>query len=552
MINRYTNPVQNTLEQYVPLPFNELMQAGAAIQQRGDLAEQQQMAVQAGLASMEALAPAHAQFRDKFANDYKASATSLLDKYQGNTSNPEFIRDIKRLNMQFSGDPRLQTIKQGNELYKQNQQIAAKMKAEGKLYIQPEFSGVDERGNLSANVPGVTGVNTLEDWTKAGMIAHGSMEDIGTKSTNSRNLDKWKKTLNSDVEGQAKLKQAFIQQGLSPERADQAVKNSIQGLVNQYGVETKTNTALLNYGLNERQFAYQKQQDAAKLDLDRYKAETARKKAEGKGGEDLIKAPSFNEFNNRVGSVGTVKDSEGKELATVFGSGYSQYGSSNVPVKNKTISGKIYDISSGKTVPVSKSVAISEGTSKGYLNVWVDSKSGQLLQGNAGAKQQPKIDYINGQPYAYKNGKPYRVEERTVEEISYNSTAGKKDGTEAEKNPSIKTFYREAAPKEAMREMGYSNAYYGGMGRTQHGSIYDSQNKIKLDDKFINSNQELREYYPAFKDAQKKVNNGTATQSDVDLLKQLQSYDSRKSTYDREILPYFKDQSKTKTIVDEE
>lgn len=540
-INKYTQPIQNTLEQYVPLPFDELLKAGSLIQERGDLAEQQQMQVQTGLASMEALAPGYSQFRDKFANDYKSSATTLLDKYQGNTSNPEFIRDIKRLNMQYSSDPRLQTIKQGNDLYRQNQQIAAKMKAEGKLYIQPNFTGVDERGNLTANVPGVEGVNTLEDWTKAGMIAHQSTEDIGTKTTNSRNLKKWRDSINSDTQGRDRLKQAYIQQGLSPDRAEQAVKNTIQGLVNQYGVETKTNTALLNYGLNERQFAYQRQQDAAKLDIDRFKAETARLKAQGAGAEDVTKAPSFNDFTNRVGTIGVTGE---KNKRFIFGSGVSQYGTNDKPVKNQTISGKIYDISEGDFSPQSKSIAVREGTLKGYMNAWVDKKTGKLLE-TPTATSKPRIEYINGKPFGYKNGKPYEVEERTVAEYNYNAA---KEG----QDPDIRTVYKQASPKEAMREMGYSNAYYEGMGRTQHGSVFDTQNKVKLDDKFIRTNAELKEYYPAFIDAKNKVNSGKATQADVDLLKQLEAFDSRKSIYDREVLPYFKDQSKTKTIVEED
>lgn len=541
MINKYVQPIQNTLEQYIPLPFDELVKAGSLIQERGDQIEQQQMAVQTGLSSMEALAPGYSQFRDRFAADYRNSATTLLDKYQGNTSNPEFIRDMRRLNLQYSSDPRLQTIRQGNELYKQNQQIAAKLRAEGKLFIQPNFTGVDERGNLTSTVPQIEGVNTLEEWANAGKIAHSSMEDIGTKSTNSRNLKRWRDSINNDTANKERLKQAYIQQGMTPQRAEQAVNNTIQGLINQYGVETKTNTALLNYGLNERQFAYQQQQDRNKLDLDRYKAETARLKAEGSAKDQTIKAPSFNEFTNRVGSVGTI--GEGSNQRTIFGSGFSQYGTTDKNIKNTRISGKIYNVSEGQDKPGSKTIDIADGTLKGYFNAWVDKKTGQLLHTET-PTSKPRIEYINGKPYAYRNGKPYEVEERTLAEYNYN--AGTKD------KPELKTIYKEAAPKEAMREMGYSNAYYQGLGRTQHGSILDTQGKVKLDDNFIKSNAELSQFLPAFKDAQNKVNRGIATEADIQLLKQLEAYDSRKSVYDNEILPYFKDQSKTKTIVEDE
>lgn len=538
-INKYTNPIQNTLEQYVPIPFQEMLQAGAKIQERGDLAEQQQIQVQSGLSSMEALTPGYANFRDKFANDYKTSAGSLLDKYQGNTSNPEFIRDIKRLNTQYAADPRLSTIKQGNELYKQNQQIATKLKAEGKLYIQPDFTGLDTRGNLTANVPSIQGVNTLEDWTNAFKVAHESMEDIGNKTTNTRNLSNAKKSILGDTLGQAKLLKAYIQQGLSPEDAQRALQSNITGLVNTYGKVEKVNTGLLNYDLNVSQFDYQKQKDKQALDLDKYKAETARLKTAGKGDVNT-NAPSFNEFTNRLGSIGEIGDTKNKQY--IFGSGYSQYGTSDKAVKNEKVSGKIYDISSGDLKPTSKSIDIVDGKIKGYMNAWVDKKTGELLKTDT-PTSKPKLQYINGKPFAYKDGKPYEVEERTVAEYNYN--AGTKD------KPDLRTIYKEAAPNEAMREMGYSNAYYEGMGRTQHGNIFDSNKKVKLDDKFIESTPELRGYLPAFKDAQDKVNKGTQTKDDLDLLNILQNYDSRKSIYNKEILPYFENQGKTKSIVQE-
>lgn len=539
-ISRYTKPVEQTLEQYVPLPFQEMMQAGKAIQERGDLAEQQQMATQAGLSSMEALAPGYAQFRDSYANDFKTKASTLLDKYQGNTSNPEFIRDIKRLNVQFSTDPRLSTIKQGNELLRQNQQIAAKMKAEGKLFIQPEFKGVDERGNLTANIPGVEAVNTLEDWTKAGSIAHGSMEDIGNKTTNARNLANWKKAIVGDVAGQERLFRAYQQQGLSPEAAKRAVQSNITGLVNQYGKEEKINTGLLNYGLAQQEFAYRKQKDKEQMDIERFKAQTARDKALGSKKDQYVTAPSFNEFTNRVGAIANI-GKEGKE--TIFGSGQSQYGTVNQEVKNQKISGKIYDISDGNIKPVSKTIDVSEGTLTGYKNAWVNKKTGELLKTDT-ETSKPKIQYINGKPYGYKKGIPYEIEERTVAEYNYN--AGTKD------KPEIKTFLKTAAPKEAMREMGYSNAYYEGMGRTQHGSAFDSTGKAKLDYDFIKSNiasspGELEQV----RKAEQAFNSGTASPEQRQLLEIIQGFDTRKSIYDKEILPYFENQGKAKNITNE-
>lgn len=543
-INRYVTPVQNTLEQYVPLPFDDMLRAGQIIQQRGDLAEQQQMQVQTGLSSMEALAPAHAQFRNQFANSYREQAGSLLDKYQGNTSNPEFIRDMKRLNTQYANDPRLQVVKQANDVLRQNQQIAAKLRAEGKLFLQPQFTGVDERGNLTSAVGGIEAVNTLEEWNNRFKVAHDSMEDVGMRTTNKRNLDKTRKLILEDIKNggpeSTRLMQAYMQQGLSPERARQAVVSNLTGLTNQYGVVDRANTALMNYGLQSAEFAYRRQRDQQQLDLDRYKAQTARQKAQGsQKAQQIAATPSFNEFQNRVGSIGEI--GEGDNRSFLFGSGYSQYGTSNKPIKNQRIGGKIYDVGSGSRTPESKTINISDGTLKGYVNAWVDKKTGKLLETTT-PTSRPRIEYRNGKPYAFKDGKPYEVEERTLAEYNYN--AGTKD------QPELKTFYKAAAPKEAMKEMGYSNAYYEGMGRTQHGNVFDSNNRARLDYNFIKSNitrnpDEIRR----LQDAEKAFNQGTATDIQRQYLEALQSFDTRETIYNNEILPYFENQGKSKSIV---
>jgi len=78
-LNRFSGQgVQNTLEQYIPLPFQEMMQAGQAYQQRGDAVEQKQQEVELGLSSMEALAGEHQKFRDSFVNDYRKKSTEIL------------------------------------------------------------------------------------------------------------------------------------------------------------------------------------------------------------------------------------------------------------------------------------------------------------------------------------------------------------------------------------------------------------------------------------------------------------------------------------------
>lgn len=256
-ISRYTTPIEQTLEKYVPVPMDTLYKAAEAIQQRGDLAEQAQAQTEFGLASMEALAPEYKNFVNSYVNEYKTKASDILSKVGGNTSNPDFVREIKRLNTQFASDPRLQVIKQGNEAIKQNQQLAARMKAEGKLFINPQFTGVDERGQLTANVPQVEGVNVLDEWMKTGAIAHSSIVDVGKGlETNEPNLNAWKQAVMNDVEGQSKLMRAYISQGYSPEQAKVAVQTELQGLINTYGVRSNK-----NYELERLNLAYQERND---------------------------------------------------------------------------------------------------------------------------------------------------------------------------------------------------------------------------------------------------------------------------------------------------
>lgn len=265
-INRFSRPLDQTLEQYVPLPFEQLNQAAAAIQQRGDLAAQQQAQTELGLASIEALAPEHRNFVNNYVNDYRTQAGALLDKVGGNTSNPDFVRGIKQLNTQFSSDPRLQVIKQANEKIKLNDQLSAKMRAEGKLFINSPFSGLDARGNLSADVPQIQGVNVLDRWSAAGKIAHDSIVDNGKGwKTNKPNLDSWKQTINNDVEGRSQLMRAYMSQGYTPEQAQQAVETQVQGLVNQYGVKTDRDYEYDRLILAQREAAERRTQQAQQV-----------------------------------------------------------------------------------------------------------------------------------------------------------------------------------------------------------------------------------------------------------------------------------------------
>lgn len=234
-ISKYTKPLEQTLEQYVPLPFEEMMQAGKAIQMRGDQADAQNAAVETGLGSMEALAQGQSKFRDTFVKDYRTQASNLLDKYKGNTSDPEFIRESRKLNLTYAADPRLQTIKQTNEFLKSQEKIKQELGAKGIKYIDPNrnFSGVDAQGNLIAPSSSVRGTNFDEDITKSFLQIKDNLTDNGRGwKTNKPNLDNlagnWIKNLDSNPVTRDAI-DYYKQQGMS----DQQAKQATAGLIKQ-------------------------------------------------------------------------------------------------------------------------------------------------------------------------------------------------------------------------------------------------------------------------------------------------------------------------------
>lgn len=235
-ISKYTRPVEQTLEQYVPLPFEEMMMAGKAIQARGDQAEATNTAVETGLGSMEALAPGQSKFRDTFVKDYRTNAQSLLEKYKGNTSDPEFIRESRKLNLTYAADPRLQTIKQTNEFLKSQEKIKQELDAKGIKYIDPNrgFKGVDDKGNLiSPNTNGVRGTNFDEDITKSFLQIKDNMIDNGRgMKSNKGNLDNLAKSWMSNLDSNPVTRDAidyYKQQGMT----DAQAKAATVGLVKQ-------------------------------------------------------------------------------------------------------------------------------------------------------------------------------------------------------------------------------------------------------------------------------------------------------------------------------
>lgn len=457
MINRYSKSVDNTLEEFVPLPLEMMLKAGQAIQQRGDLAEQQRDQTEVGLGSIETRAAGHKDFINKFVNDFRTESAAALEKVGMNTSNPEFIREMNKIKLKYAADPRLQTIKIANEKLKMEEQIAAKLKAEGKLFIRPEFNGVDERGNLTDNVQGVEAVNTLDDWNKQFAIAHQSMQNDGKgHETNRGNLNRARQIIEHDIKtggpSSSKLIQAYVQQGMNPQQAKAAVATQLESLVNSYGVVDKRDW-------NYDQLLLQRQRYAQE---DVYRKAALAQKAQKNGkSEDAVITPTFSRYNAPQTATKTAGDH------SVWAAGESVNGTRDKAIKNQAISGKLYvidhDKSSETYTPKNTKVDVNTGILKGYKNIYIDKKTGELVTSKGSLKMGQDA---NGNPVAFRNGKPFAVEMRTVAEYQIND--GGKDRVS-------RTVYRVASRDEALREMGPGGAAYEGRNSVNIGRDFSPQ-----------------------------------------------------------------------------
>jgi len=438
--NPYFTGINQTLEEYIPMPMDMLLKAGQAVQGRYDQSIADDSAMETGLASIQAKAPAYREYVNNMLNSYKADSSALIDKYGGKLENPEFIREQKKLINKYKNDPNWSTITEGNKAIERSQELEAKLKAEGKLFISPlaSFTGRDATGNLLAYQGSPEGVNTLDEWTKAGAIAHQSTEDIGGKTTNRRNLDRWRQTLASDTAGQQRLQQAYMQRGMSEKEAKAAVATSIQGLINQYGVDEKINMGLLNYQLGLRRLAAD--------EADRAERRRAAQVKTTKPAPTVI-TPTFSQYAG--GSQAIAKAGN----HSVYGTGESMNGTRNVPIKNQTVSGKVWVVDSdGSAIvkPQNTSVKVNSGVLTGYKNVLVNKKTGELITSNGKLKTSKDK---NGNTVVFYKGKPESVEERTVAVYETNDKT---------KDNQSRTILRMATRDEALREMGVTGAAYEG------------------------------------------------------------------------------------------
>jgi len=562
--NPYFTGVTQTLEEYVPMPMDMLFKAGQAVQGRYDSSIADNSAMETGLASIETRSSGHKDYVNNMLKSYRTENSALIDKYGGKLENPEFKREQNKIINKYKNDPTWNVIKENNKNVEKALDREGDMKQRGQLFISglSKFSGKDADGNLTAYTGSPEAVNTLDEWKGSFALAHQSSEDIGNKTTNRRNLNKTRQAIEADIKNggvqSTRLMQAYMEKGMNPQQAKQAMLSNVSNLVNSYAVKEEWNKGLLSMQQSERHFQSQRADRAADRanDLD-----IAKIKAKGKAGSnaDGVLTPSFNKFNNNIGSIGTanISNDEGDvNTAHIFGSGKSANGVANRTMKNETISGSIYNLSEGKLKSSNKSINITEGTEIGAKNAWVRSDTGELIVLNS-STGTPKINIINGKPHTEvtRNGKKVAIpiEERTMIEYSYNENSGKKDEKTGDNlSPSIKSFFKEATPEEAVDQMGYSDGYWKGMGQTKPRKITNAKGNIDIDYNFLKNSQ----YAPmenTFKDIENKYNSKKQlTDKEIQLINDFGSYDSRKSLWESKSLPKYNNQGKLKNIANED
>lgn len=236
-ISEYSTPVQSVRQEYIPLPLDFIMQAGNAIQQRGDKNTAINDQFQTGLASMEALAPGHKDYLKNYVNQYRTEQSGLLDKFKNNEADPEYIRESRRINMKYAADPNLKIIQQANELYKDKVKTTQQLLANNKKYIDsnPTFNGLDPNGNLSSNVGNVRATDFDDSILKNFQAIGNNLEGFKGVRTSQRNIQRAQGQYLDALDGHSNNQDIndavsyYKQQGYT----DSGAKNAVSGLIAQ-------------------------------------------------------------------------------------------------------------------------------------------------------------------------------------------------------------------------------------------------------------------------------------------------------------------------------
>lgn len=282
--NPWFSSVEQTLPEYVPIPLQQIAQAGQAVQGRYDTAMSSIDQTSTGLGSMEALAPAHREYRDQLVGNYREEVSNVLDRYDNNASDPQFLREINRINTRYASDPNISTIRMGNESIKAKQKAIQDIYSKGGRYIDtnPRFSGVDESGRLSYDAGQVRSTNFAEQLDDMYANAAKSVIDDGNISTNRQALEQVRNSLIQGVGTNPVTRDAlqyYAQQGYSQEEALAQLENDLDRSFNTYLTAEKVDTndrlaiSRQNASINAGRLALAQQKFG--LDLQKYKDELA-------------------------------------------------------------------------------------------------------------------------------------------------------------------------------------------------------------------------------------------------------------------------------------
>lgn len=280
--NPWFSAVEQTLPQYVPLPFQELAAAGQAIQSRYDTAMAGLDATATGLATIEARLPGHQQYVSEYANRFRTEADELLSRYNYNAADPQFGRELTRLRSRYQNDPNLRTIQSANQMYDANLKTRQKLMETGQRFIDTTRgrTGIDpETGRLTADTGMIRATNYDEDLrTMFRDTLQATINDGRGRITNEAAVANTIENLMSGGANNPVLREGmeyYMSQGMSPEQAQQQLQLDIQREATSALTSDRDSgyfsnqLGWANYNLSRDKFAYEQFKDQVKTQLDR-------------------------------------------------------------------------------------------------------------------------------------------------------------------------------------------------------------------------------------------------------------------------------------------
>lgn len=267
--NPWYSAAETTLPQYVPLPFQELMLAGQAIQNRYDTNMAAMDSTAQGIASIETRLPGHQQYIADYANRFQEETEELLSRYNNNAADPQFAREFTRLRSRYANDPNLRTILNANAAYDANQEIRKKLMESGNRYIDTTrgATGLNPDGTLSADVGTIRATNfesDLHDMYQDTLKA--TINDFGGRISNEQAVGMVTESLLSEGANNPILREAmeyYMSQGATPEQAQEQLLNTLQReaasalTIASDGSFFSNQLGWANYGLARQKFNFE-------------------------------------------------------------------------------------------------------------------------------------------------------------------------------------------------------------------------------------------------------------------------------------------------------